>query len=206
MCLEYPRIPLLRCVTFQQVPGVSSIQTLSVTQLNSEESFVASITLNISTPINGAPSPAENGTDAGRLAAAVATTILNSVKSILTKHNIGRNTVEILPQGQGPAYGSSEETIHVISGEGDRGHEHGHSAAGAGDAGEVPTANGGHAHAHSPHGADINSHDGHAHDGHSHAHSQGHGEGHGERQGHARSRGHSPQVHGANFSGTVELV
>eukprot|EP00752_Nemacystus_decipiens_P012010 g10648.t1 len=106
-----------------KVRGISSIQRLSVTQLNSEEPFVASVTL-VAVPDAGTAAPAsreevldrggggELDAALGRVSAAGTTALADSVKRVLTQHNIGRNTVEIvLPQAHEPRgrAGSLEE-------------------------------------------------------------------------------------------------
>ena len=118
-------------ISARQVPGVFSIRSLSVTQLNSEEQFIASLTLITSTPTptatpppsftNGDPSPKDNwmGEVEGRGDAGHAQVVLGSVKSVLANHNIGRNTVEMLPlalssslpvpQGPGPVHESCSD-------------------------------------------------------------------------------------------------
>lgn len=64
-----------------QVHGVSAVQRLSVIQLNSEEPFVASVTVAIS------PATA---------AAGLRERILDATKEALSGHNIGHSTVEIV--------------------------------------------------------------------------------------------------------------
>lgn len=144
---------------------------------------------------------------ASRVAAGAAQAVLDSVKSVLAKHNIGRNTVEILPlvlplalpQGPGPVHGScSEEEAVVVRG-----------VLGGGDRGHGGSANGGPAHAHAQGAASSShKHDEHSHDGHSHAHAHSRGQGcvQGEGERHGHGHGHSPQGHGASFSSSAELV
>lgn len=167
-----------------QVRGISSIQRLSVTQLNSEEPFVAAVTLVADA---GNTAPRENFSDEndgggqgltpGRLLAAGTAALAESVKRVLDRHNIGRNTVEIvvLPPGDsrcGP-FGSLGEAARGESGS--RGGEDRAACLSAGDEAER-----GHIGA----GAAGES-GGKSHGGHSHAHGHGQCSGHGHSHGHA---------------------
>ena len=114
-----------------QVRGVSSIYRLSVTQLNSEEPFVASVTLVAGEDAGKAASTSgekvvEESVGGGlgtspRQVLAGKTALVGSVKQLLARHNIGRNTVEVIfPHGDAPrgAVGSLEEEVEGESGGG----------------------------------------------------------------------------------------
>lgn len=170
--------------THTQVRGVSSIERLSVTQLNSEEPFVASVTL----VAKAGPPSTENLVDESgggqkttprQLLAAATAAVSEAVKSVLVRHNIGRNTVEIVvpaDDATGGAVVSFEEETEGESGKGggerpallsagesrskDDEAERGQLGGGAG-------ASGGNSHGH------------------------GHGHGHGQCSGHGHSHGHA---------------
>ncbi|CAN0387460.1 unnamed protein product, partial [Ectocarpus fasciculatus] len=80
-----------------KVPGISTIQSLSVTQLNSEEPFVATVTVVAEPEVGGAEGLGNGGVGgAPQTARGGATALLEAVKRVLGNHNIGRNTVEVV--------------------------------------------------------------------------------------------------------------
>lgn len=115
--------------------GISSIQRLSVTQLNSEEPFVASVTLVVDAErtvyreeVLGKSEGGGEGTIyPGRILAAGTTALADSVKGVLARHNIGRNTVEIIlpstsdsPLGEVGSLGEGAKGEADSTGGGDR--------------------------------------------------------------------------------------
>ncbi|CAM9713503.1 unnamed protein product, partial [Scytosiphon promiscuus] len=97
-----------------KVRGVSSIESLSVTQLNSEEPFVAAVTVVAAHSGSDSISRAEGHGETDRFgrepkaersrlavgdwanAAAAPAAVVECVRRVLAGHNIGRNTVEIV--------------------------------------------------------------------------------------------------------------
>ncbi|CAB1105297.1 unnamed protein product [Ectocarpus sp. CCAP 1310/34] len=84
-----------------KVPGISKIQSLSVTQLNSEEPFVAAVTIVADPEVGGASTKSAERLGNGGVGAAQtrrggATGLVEAVKLVLGSHNIGRNTVEVV--------------------------------------------------------------------------------------------------------------
>lgn len=169
--------------------GVSSIQRLSVTQLNSEEPFVASVTLvagagrapfsteealDLHKKDGGITQGITPGITPGRLLAAGTTAVAESVKRVLARHNIGRNTVEIvLPPGDAPRgaagslEGAAKGTFLSSADESRSGHdeaERGKLGGGGGESG--PNSHGW----------------------------QSHGHGHGQYSGHGHAHGHASSV------------
>lgn len=182
----------------EQVRGVSSIQRLSVTQLNSEEPFVASVTLvadagkaavSREEVVDKSGAGGQGGATPGRILAAGTPALAESVKRVLAQHNIGRNTVEmiVLPPGDAPrgAVGRLEEAVHGELGRsgggggGNRGaflsadesRRSGHDQAERGQVGRGGEESGGKSHG----------------GGHWHAHGHGQCSGHGHSHGHAAS-------------------
>eukprot|EP00903_Cladosiphon_okamuranus_P007729 g7489.t1 len=177
-----------------EVRGISSIQGLSVTQLNSGDPFVASVTLVAEVDENASREEAavgkteggrEEGATPGRALAArnvaKTTALAGAVKAVLARHNIGRNTVEIVltagdpPRGEGAGFedgakgeagsGGGDGWGACLSAGGSRGgrneaERRQHGAGGRGGSGSK--SHGGHSHGHG-HGQCS----GH---GHSHAH------------------------------------
>ncbi|CAN0025780.1 unnamed protein product [Ectocarpus sp. 12 AP-2014] len=107
-------LPRLR-KELSKVPGISKIQSLSVTQLNSEEPFVAAVTVVADPEVGGASTTAAEALENGGVGAAQtrrggATGVVEAVKLILGSHNIGRNTVEVvLRHGDDAARGGATE-------------------------------------------------------------------------------------------------
>ncbi|CAM9223134.1 unnamed protein product [Ectocarpus sp. 12 AP-2014] len=98
-----------------KVPGISKIQSLSVTQLNSEEPFVAAVTVVADPEVGGALTTTAEALENGGLGGAQtrrggATGVVEAVKLVLGSHNIGRNTVEVvLRHGDDAARGGATE-------------------------------------------------------------------------------------------------
>lgn len=97
-----------RVFALLQVRGVSSVRSLSVIQLNSEEPFVASLTLVIAADDNstagGGGGSSGGGVPHREASAPIAggvgrhpqpREVLDSAKAVLARHNIGRSTVEL---------------------------------------------------------------------------------------------------------------
>lgn len=159
---------------------MSSVEWLSVIQLNSEERFVATVTL--------AVTPPARHTNAGANGRGK---VLAAAKEVLAKHHIGHSTVEIMVVGEGVdgevgGRSGGDGNVHLSSplmyAGGVGGHEHGHNC---GDRGEDDACyvrpggggglwngsrgDGGHGH-----GCNGHSHSDPSRDGHSHSHAHGH--------------------------------
>lgn len=179
----------------EQVRGISSVERLSVTQLNSEEPFVASVTL--VAEAGGGDGGGHKIGGLGLLAAGSGGLgLAESVKRVLAGHNIGRNTVEIvLPAAAAadgaagslgkrangdsayPYRGAVDVSVSVSSSSAVEAHS---DSDGTHDEGER-----GHAH-HGGSGGEGSG--GNSHGGHSHGH------GHGQCSGHGHSHGHAATV------------
>lgn len=92
--------PMLFLLTYTvQIQGISSVQRLSVIQLNSEERYVATATL------------AVRGSEAGD--AAGWARVLDATKRVLAKHNIGHSTVELVPEESKEAHQAGGMVVSV---------------------------------------------------------------------------------------------
>lgn len=195
-----------------QIRGVSSIQSLSVTQLNSEETFVASVTV-VAAINSGSTSTAESREIKGRGRGAreevapgnwASTTsslsaVAESVRRVLAGHNIGRNTVEIVSPAV--AAGVREgDTGRAFAGGVDGPSANGDGGGWIEDTGQqlspaiardsggdrvAETGGEGALEEGGSGGSGGNSHGGHSH---------GHGHGHGHCSGHGHSHDHASTV------------
>lgn len=112
--LPNSRLFLRSMASPRQVPGLSAIQSLSVTQLNSEEPFVAAVTVVAEPEAGGSSRKAEElengGVGAPQMGRGGATALVEAVKRVLGNHNIARNTVEVvLRRGDDVARGGATE-------------------------------------------------------------------------------------------------
>ncbi|CAM9384658.1 unnamed protein product [Ectocarpus sp. 8 AP-2014] len=160
-----------------KVPGISKIQSLSVTQLNSEEPFVAAVTVVADPEVGSASITAAEGLENGGVGATQtrrggATGLVQAVKLVLGSHNIGRNTVEVVLRhgDDAPRRGGATEGAPP----------NGNWEAGRQSSG-VDESDGGEHEAERGAGGSCNGSAGLEHDRHSH----------GQRSGHGHSQAHS---------------